>query len=637
MVDRKINLVKTRDLRKTISIILVLALVAGCFVTVFTPTVSAATSLVNLKTGVPSSAVEFIAGGISGNGLNGPNTIWWDYDSVAKSGDVYLLVASANAGKIANGAMLGTTVGLRIDSLAKDVDPAAPKGTAYTLIKFTGVWLNGDEILQVDMGNGYGTGQEIKGAVNDYFPQLKNIRYYDDETLLGLDTQLSGTTVTVWGIDDLPGVPTGHKFLGWAYEKKAEQPSVAARSLLKIDGDIDLYAVWAKDTFSYTVEYYYNNVKDNDATETGSAEFESTITNYISKPQTGYKFDYATTPLIISADPTDNVIYVYYMIDESQRYTITYVAGTGGNVDPTSENHQVLYTGANTGSTATATTGYKFTSWTNAAGVVVGTDAKYVPTVHETATFTANFERVYTVKFLPGAHGDFSEKVYPDLLSGSAMPAPPHPYAQFSYKFTGWLSNVLGDDGKYIFYSAPDYTNPTNVPDFPTTVTGDVTFTAQWKEVDPSMTFPDKIPSVEHFDRWWGNNGVPTYGVICFAASTTKDDMYTIMFADWFFDVYKSVTIGYGTPGKMSYEITFAEDGITLWQITGNGAKEVKNKDIKYAYDMECIRDGHYFTKDKSHNYGYDFGMNEGMPKGYMQGVTFANPFGNGAKLAWLY
>jgi hypothetical protein len=228
------------------------------------------------------------------------------------------------------------------------------------------------------------------------------------------------------------------------------------------------------------------------------------------------------------------------------------------------------------------------------------------------------------VKFLPGDANmaDF-EAVTHTVCYGDDMPTPPHPYAKFGYKFLGWRD---GDN----FYSAPDYRKPEEVVGFPETVTGDVDFVAKWAVINANVKFPDKISSAEHFDKWWGD-----YGILCFAASTSKDDMYTVMFADWFFDVYRGITVGYGTPGKMSYEMVFTEEAITLWEVRGNGDKVVfktKGDGIEYSEEMTCIRDGHYYTKEKNHNYGLDFDM-----KGLLHGVAFINPFGNGAKQAWLY
>ena len=82
---------------------------------------------------------------------------------------------------------------------------------------------------------------------------------------------------------------------------------------------------YVKDKFSYSVEYYYNNVKDDYKTATGTAEYQSTIDSYTDKNITGYKFDKTENfPLTISENPADNVIKVYYIIDDGNTRTLTY-------------------------------------------------------------------------------------------------------------------------------------------------------------------------------------------------------------------------------------------------------------------------------------------------------------------------
>ena len=81
---------------------------------------------------------------------------------------------------------------------------------------------------------------------------------------------------------------------------------------------------YVKDNFGYTVEYYYDNVKDNSKTESGTAEYQSTIDSYTDKNITGYKLDRTENlPLTISATPADNVIKIYYVKDNFG-YTVEY-------------------------------------------------------------------------------------------------------------------------------------------------------------------------------------------------------------------------------------------------------------------------------------------------------------------------
>jgi hypothetical protein len=711
----------------------------------------------------------FYANGSSGNGLNGPTMLWWVYDTVNQTGDVWMLVASNNAGKIATAARLGDCIGIIIDGLEKK---AAPDGsTAYSLIKFPGMWPTGNENFDVSMNDdgSYKGGQWINGNLAQYFPQLVNVTYYDPAgNRIGADLLLSGQSTTVRTFT----ASTGYTFKYWLDKDENEYFS---GNPLTVYNDLDLYAVEDINSYPYIVEYYYDGVIDTSKTISSSAQFESQITTYQDKVINGYKFDYDTAPITIGTGA--NIIEVYYIHDYSQTnplsYTVEYYKDTTlietdtftGNVWVAAP--QVLAVQP-VSTSKYLPLGYKFDRTDPA--VIPATIADegvikvyYVPdyslvnelsytveyykdtTLIEADTFTGNvwvaapqvlavqpvstskylplgykFDRndpdpipatiadggvikvyyiknVFTVTYLPGAKGLFAEEVYEDQQFGietpgfqesltncelgwefagwspevaatvtadviyvaqwvqipytvtfllgdpnkggrldgqtlftdlhyeESMPTPPHPYAKFSYKFLGWKADVPDADGND-FYPAPDYMNPTDIPSFPAIVTDDVIFTAQWAEINTGMQFPDKIPSKAHFDRWWGE-----YGIICFAASSTKVEEYSVMIADWFFDVFDSCTIGFGSPGKMDYEIVFTQGGVTLWQITGNGKKEVTNKDIVYEV-MTCIEDGMYFTKDKDHDYGYDFGMD-----GTLQGAIFENPFGSGAKLAWLY
>ena len=76
----------------------------------------------------------------------------------------------------------------------------------------------------------------------------------------------------------------------------------------------------------------------------------------------------------------------------------------------------------------------------------------------------------FTVTFAPGSHGTFAAVTHPDLVAGTTTPAPPVVTGQTGWVFAGW-SPALQD-----------------------TVTGDVTYVAQW-ERDPGTTGPDIPPT----------------------------------------------------------------------------------------------------------------------------------------------
>jgi uncharacterized repeat protein (TIGR02543 family) len=71
----------------------------------------------------------------------------------------------------------------------------------------------------------------------------------------------------------------------------------------------------------------------------------------------------------------------------------------------------------------------------------------------------------YTVTFAPGEHGLFATYMNPGLSAGDVTPAAPQPVGESGWRFIGWM------------------------PAFARTVTGDVTYTAQWEEVVHAVTF----------------------------------------------------------------------------------------------------------------------------------------------------
>ena len=86
-----------------------------------------------------------------------------------------------------------------------------------------------------------------------------------------------------------------------------------------------LKVYYVKDSFDYTVEYYYDGIKDDSKTEGPTkAEFASQITSYTDKNIDGYKLDKTENlPLTITSNSANNVIRVYY-IKDSFDYTVEY-------------------------------------------------------------------------------------------------------------------------------------------------------------------------------------------------------------------------------------------------------------------------------------------------------------------------
>lgn len=102
--------------------------------------------------------------------------------------------------------------------------------------------------------------------------------------------------------------------------------------------------------------------------------------------------------------------------------------------------------------------GYKFVGW----------EPEVAETVTKDVTYTAKWEKLYTVTYTDGAKGKaFEDQVYSDLESGTDTPKFDGKPTRKGYTFTGWSPKVTD------------------------TVTKDVTYVAQWKSVKNGK---DNIP-----------------------------------------------------------------------------------------------------------------------------------------------
>ncbi len=74
---------------------------------------------------------------------------------------------------------------------------------------------------------------------------------------------------------------------------------------------------YVKDSFKYSVEYYFDGIIDSSMTVTGTANFKDIIDSYTDKVIDGYKLEKTENlPLTISSNKDANVIRVYYVKNE---------------------------------------------------------------------------------------------------------------------------------------------------------------------------------------------------------------------------------------------------------------------------------------------------------------------------------
>ena len=118
-----------------------------------------------------------------------------------------------------------------------------------------------------------------------------------------------GQSVTV---KDKP-TQIGYNFEGWT----TSDATIKDGTFEMPAKNVELTGSWAKNNYNYTIEYYYDGMKDDSQTETKSAAYGSEIKNYPDKSRTGYKLAKTENlPLTISDKAADNVIRVYYVKDE---------------------------------------------------------------------------------------------------------------------------------------------------------------------------------------------------------------------------------------------------------------------------------------------------------------------------------
>ena len=76
--------------------------------------------------------------------------------------------------------------------------------------------------------------------------------------------------------------------------------------------------------YNYKIEYYFDDVKDEDLTEENEAEFKEVITEYEDKIKEGYRLKEEVLPIEISTNEEENIMKVYYVTDDSQTKEISY-------------------------------------------------------------------------------------------------------------------------------------------------------------------------------------------------------------------------------------------------------------------------------------------------------------------------
>lgn len=200
----------------------------------------------------------------------------------------------------------------------------------------------------------------------------------------------------------------GYTFTGWTNKDGKEMSVKATYAPTKISADSTYTANFEKT--EYTVTYKAGD--DSMGTVSSASEVGTTDTEFAGSTATasdGYMFvswvdadgnSISTDALYVPSDISADVTYTA-IFKAMDTFTVSYKVSddTMGTVSVTSETVRedgVVTTndsGTFTGSTATANKGYEFTGWEKSDGTVISTDATFVPSVIDNATYTAVFEK----------------------------------------------------------------------------------------------------------------------------------------------------------------------------------------------------------------------------------------------------
>ena len=151
----------------------------------------------------------------------------------------------------------------------------------------------------------------------------------NDQTRKSEDKPINSLiTVEGYGNLNLPS-RTGYEFTGWNTASDGKGTAYAAGATARLTaGGNDLYAQWKAGTYSYTVEYYIDGVKNESLTETAQAAYNAVISTYPNKCPANYRLDRAE-PLSLTIGESENVIKVYY-VKNVFTLTIHYRYAEGG-------------------------------------------------------------------------------------------------------------------------------------------------------------------------------------------------------------------------------------------------------------------------------------------------------------------
>ena len=238
---------------------------------------------------------------------------------------------------------------------------------------------------------------------------------------------------------------TGYNFTKWVLDT-GDVSKANPLTGIDIDGNRTVQAVFTPKTYSISANAAYRVNESGDfttGTTGGTVSGGGTYThgNSVSlkaTPATGYSFAgwYEGANQVSTAEAyTFTATSARTLVGRFQRnwYTITFSAGTGGTVSPTSARVQY---GGSAESTATANTGYTFTQWSNGTKTAKLT----VTNVTANATYAASFGiNAYVITYQAGT-GVESVTPTSETVNHGSNAAGSTATVATGYNFDGWYN-----------------------------------------------------------------------------------------------------------------------------------------------------------------------------------------------------
>ena len=238
---------------------------------------------------------------------------------------------------------------------------------------------------------------------------------------------------------------TGYNFTKWVLDTGDERTANPLTGI-NINGNRTVQAVFTPKTYSISANAAYRVNESGDFTTgtTGGTVYGGrTYTHGDSvslkaTPATGYSFAgwYEGANQVSTAEAyTFTATSARTLVGRFQRnwYTITFSAGTGGTVSPTSARVQY---GGSAESTATANTGYTFTQWSNGTKTAKLT----VTNVTANATYAASFGiNAYVITYQAGT-GVASVTPTSETVNHGSNAAGSTATVATGYNFDGWYN-----------------------------------------------------------------------------------------------------------------------------------------------------------------------------------------------------